>query len=108
MIKIPALALSLVVAASGCGAILNSSTATINGPAGATVDGAPVPVVVSQKSAHVVRLPDGQVCTLGSSASGGYIIADIFLTGLLGLLIDGATGDWRTVDTDGCPGVTAN
>ena len=97
-----------VLTASGCGAILNSKTATVNGPPGTTVDGAPVPTVVSQNASHQVAMPDGRNCVLTSGASVGYIIADIFLTGLIGLIVDAATGDWSVISGAGCPGVIVN
>lgn len=98
----------LCLASAGCGAILNSSTATVNGPAGTRVNGNPVPTIVSQKSSHQVTMPDGRTCVITSGASGGYVVADILLTGLLGVVIDAATGAWKTLDADSCPGVTVD
>lgn len=103
-----AIVLFTVLSSVGCGAILNSSTATVNGPHGTTVNGNPVPVVVSQKASHQVSMPNGNTCVITSSASGGYIIADIFLTGLLGIVIDAATGAWKVLDAGACPGVTVD
>jgi hypothetical protein len=97
-----------VLAASGCGAILNSSTVTVNGPQGTEVDGASVPATVNQKGSHQVVMPDGRRCVLTSDAAAKYIILDILFTGLIGIVVDAATGDWKTLNSDGCPGVTVN
>jgi len=94
-----------LVLVSGCGAILNSSTATARLPQGATVDGVSGNVSLSQKSAHQVQFVDGRTCVIQSSISVGYLIADVVLTGLLGVVIDGVTGDWKTLNADACPGV---
>lgn len=99
---------ALFFLATGCGAILNGSTKTIMVPAGATVDGVPGPIQVSQKNSHNVQFPDGRMCVVESGVSAGYAIADILLTGLLGVVIDGVTGDWKTLSADSCPGVVLN
>jgi hypothetical protein len=98
----------LLVSSLGCGAILNGSTSRVSGPAGAMMDGAPLPQEVSKKSYHSVVMPNGVQCTVGSSASVGYIIADLIFTGLLGIVIDAATGDWKTLDGDSCPGLSVD
>lgn len=105
-------ALATVVAAgylaSGCGAILNSNTAVVNGPPGTRVNGAPVPAIINQKTSNQVVFPDGRTCIITSSASAGYIIADILLTALLGVIIDAATGGWKVADADACPGIVVD
>jgi hypothetical protein len=101
------LALSLSLMSTACGAILNGGSSTLVAAPGITVDGMETPVPVSKKTSHIVVYPDGHQCVIGSSASAGYIIADIFLTGLIGLVVDAATSDWSTLDNE-CPGVTAN
>ena len=98
----------MLACATGCGAILNSGTATVTVPPGATVDGVPGTVQVSQKRSHQVQLPSGQRCVIESGVSGGYVVADILLTGLLGVIIDGVTADWNTLHADECPGVSVN
>jgi hypothetical protein len=103
-----ALILLVATATSGCGAMFNSSTATVNGPPGTEVDGNPVPATVSQKSPHQVTMPNGQRCTLESAAAGKYIILNILFTGLIGIVIDAATGDWKTLDAAACPGITVH
>ena len=34
-----------------------------------------------------------------ASASGGWIVLDLLFTGLLGLIVDGISGDWNEFDT---------
>lgn len=105
--------MKLVVAATlllstGCGAILNSSTKTVSLPPGATVNGATGNVPLSQKQSHQVQFADGRSCVIESGVSIGYVLADVLLTGLIGVVIDGVTGDWKTLSADGCPGVALN
>ncbi|HEY5948424.1 MAG TPA: hypothetical protein VIV40_23165 [Kofleriaceae bacterium] len=93
----------------GCGTILNSRTATIYAPGGSSVDGAPSPIMASQKHAHEVVYPDGRRCIVESSVSAGYLVLDIvlFFT-VLPLVIDAVTENWKTLDADSCPGVMIN
>jgi hypothetical protein len=98
------IALCLVLA-TGCGAVLNSGSATILPPRGATVDGNEGPTVVSKKRSHEIVYPDGRSCIVESHVSGGYVLADIVFWFILGVLIDAATEDWKTLDADACPGV---
>ena len=44
------------------------------------------------------------MCVIPSGISAGYLMLDIFLTGLIGVVVDAVTGDW-TVLKGGCPGV---
>jgi len=95
----------VVVVSMGCGTILNSGTATIRPPRGATVDGQEGPTAVSKKSSHQIVYADGGSCVVESSVSAGYVVADVVFWFLLGLLVDGATGNWKTLDADACRGV---
>lgn len=90
---------------TGCGTILNSGTARVSLPPGAMIDGVQGPVMVSQQSSHDITYPDGRHCYVESHIGAGYVIADIILLFLVGLLVDAATGDWRTLNADACPGV---
>jgi hypothetical protein len=36
--------------------------------------------------------------SINSGVSGGYIVADVLLTGLLGVVVDAATGSWYVLD----------
>lgn len=40
-----------------------------------------------------------------SSISAGYVIADVVFWFLLGLVVDGVSGNWKTLEDDACPGV---
>ena len=97
-----------MTASIGCGTILNSGTATIRPPQGATVDGQSGPTDVSQKRSHQIVYEDGRTCVVESSVSAGYVIADVVFWFLLGLVVDGATGNWKTLDADGCAGVSVD
>lgn len=96
---------ALMAMSLGCGTILNSSTATVTPPPGATVAGSPGPVVLSQQRSHEVIYPDGRRCILESRVGAGYVIADIVFFFLVGVVIDAATGNWKSLDADSCPGV---
>jgi hypothetical protein len=89
----------------GCGAILNGSSSTIVPPPGATVDGQPTPIVASNQTAHEIVYPDGRRCIVGSHISAGYLVADVVLWFLVGIIIDGVSGDWNVLDEGACPGV---
>lgn len=99
---------ALLVFVMGCGTILNSSTARVNLPPGVTLDGAQGSVLVSQQSSHIVMYPDGRQCLLEPHIGALYIIGDVVLFFLLGLLVDAATGNWKSLDSADCPGVLVN
>jgi hypothetical protein len=90
----------------GCGTVLNSETATIHAPPGSTIDGAPASdAVVSQRAPHEVVFQDGRRCIVDTHISAGYIVADIVLLFLVGVVVDAVTGDWAVLNADACPGV---
>ena len=96
--------------AAGCGTLVNHhSTADvplIGAPSDlqVTVDGQPAKVTASgievpKKGTHEVTLRgDGREATwtYHPSINGGYILGDIFLTGLVGIVVDAVTGDWNS------------
>ena len=92
----------------GCGTILNSGTARITPPPGATVDGQHGSIEASKKRSHHIVYADGRTCVVESSVSAGYVIADLVFWFLLGIIVDGATENWKTLDEDACPGVTVD
>ncbi|MBL9016737.1 MAG: hypothetical protein JNL83_21295 [Myxococcales bacterium] len=94
-----------VTVSLGCGTILNSGTARITPPQGATVDGQYGPIEASQKRSHHIVYADGRTCVVESGVSAGYVIADVVFWFLLGLVVDGVTGNWKTLDEEACPGV---
>ena len=95
---------------AGCGALFNNSTqqvyVTSNLRGQIIVDGqptgvrAPGTVVVNNHTDHVISVqgPDGRAgaCALTATVGGGYVVLDI-LAGLLGVVIDAATGAWKSV-----------
>ena len=109
------IAAALAAQLAGCGAIFNSSTkpvtVTSNVPGEITVNGqptgvmAPGVVTVNNHKDHVigVRTADGAMgtCALTSSVGAGYVILDVVFTALLGVIVDAATGSWKSVD-DAC------
>jgi hypothetical protein len=113
-------ALSVVVLdlGAGCGAMFNSSTVGVPvnvAPQGAriSVDGlyvaqAPGVVALTNASSHTVDLDaDGyqrQSARLESRPDGGYVALDCLLLvllivpGIVALIVDASTGDWKTLD----------
>jgi PEGA domain len=100
----------------GCAAILGSKStnvAAISQPPGAEVylDGARVGVTpdtipVESKKSHTLslRLPGYKEdsCVLTSSVDGGWIILDVFLGGLVGIIVDAATSEWNELNKKSC------
>lgn len=101
---------ALGTSSMGCGTVLNGSTTTIMAPPGSSIDGMMVqgPVVVSQHHPHEVVFPDGRRCFIDSRISIGYLVADVVLLFLVGVIIDAVTGDWKVLDAGMCPGVIVN
>lgn len=62
-------------------------------------------MVLSQQRAHEVIYADGRRCVLESRVGAGYVIADIILTFLIGVIVDAATEKWKSLDESSCPGV---
>ena len=100
----------------GCAAILGSKStnvAAVSQPPGAEVylDGARVGVTpdtisVESKKSHtmVLRLPGYKEdsCTLTSSVDGGWVILDVLLGGLVGIIVDAATSEWNELTKRSC------
>ena len=101
---VKAVAVAALVLSVGCGAILNGSQSTIVVPPGATVDGVPGSIAASNQIDHLVMYPDGRRCIVESHINVGYVIADILLWTVIGVVVDGVSGDWDDLET-GCPGV---
>lgn len=105
---------AIAILGAGCGAIVNddNSTVTLTAPEGVTltVDGLKTPagrVEISNKKPHIVIATDadGKVvgeCQLDTTVMGRYIIADIFLSGLVPLAVDAFTGGWYRLDKTAC------
>ncbi|HVZ31286.1 MAG TPA: hypothetical protein VG963_02615 [Polyangiaceae bacterium] len=115
------LSLALVTCNAGCGALFNSSIATVPisvSPAvkakifvdGTLAGEAPVNVRLTTYNAHTVSVEAAgyahQTVRIESHAGGGYIAADcvllvVFLVpGIIALAVDGGSGDWNVLDPD--------
>ncbi|HEY4304458.1 MAG TPA: hypothetical protein VGM82_08335 [Gemmatimonadaceae bacterium] len=94
---------------AGCGAILHGSRQNIDvqaSPSGAKVETSPTNGVyttpttlnLERKNSYVLTFtsPGYQPATFNllSSVGTGIVIADVLLTGLIGVLVDGLTGAW--------------
>jgi hypothetical protein len=100
---------------AGCAAILGGGSTTSvkfdSDPPGAKVydDGSmigvtPTQATVSKKKDHTFEFRkegySSMTRVVSSSAGAGWIVCDIFLTGLVGVVIDAATGSWNGLDND--------
>jgi PEGA domain len=112
--------LSLAVVNVGCGAMFNESTKLVPvyvTPAGAriSVDGlyvaqAPGSVELTSAESHSIDIEangyEKQHTNIESRTSAGYVVLDCVLLvffvvpGVIALVVDGATGDWKVLDTD--------
>jgi hypothetical protein len=105
--KFPAL-LTLVLA-GGCGAMLHGSRQTLDvqsSPAGAKVETSPSSGVFTTPTTLNLERKNSYVLTFTSpgyspatfnvsnSIGTGTVIADVLLTGLVGVVVDGLTGAW--------------
>jgi uncharacterized protein YceK len=111
-----ALVAAVIVGMSGCATILADDRDTISiasqrPGASILINGAPrgtTPMVVELDStrSHTVTIQtqDGQffTCELYADIGAGWVVADILLTGFVGLVIDAATGAWKSLDRDTC------
>jgi hypothetical protein len=98
----------LLIFTMACGTVLNGGPATIIPPPGASVDGVAGPIPASQQMAHEVVYQDGRRCIIESRVSAGYVIVDVLLLFLVGVIVDAVTGDWKVLDAGMCPGVIVN
>lgn len=108
------LAFGLIIGAglgsAGCGAIFNGSSQTIgaqSAPDGATITvepggmkyTAPTEMSLERKSSYVLtfRKPGYSEATFSikKKSNVGIILLDVFFTGLIGVVVDAATGSWN-------------
>jgi hypothetical protein len=113
--KTLALITAMAITGTGCATILKSKSTQVTldkVPAGTEVivDGqsvgkAPMTVSMSNKQDHQVtfRATDGTEsnCRVSSGVSIGWVALDIF-GGLIGVVIDGVTGNWKSLDASQC------
>ena len=108
-----ALTLSLL---SGCGAIIHGTRQDItvqSDPAGATVATAEGPSTITTPATLNLERKRSYVLTFRAAGyepatfnvqnqlGGGVLAADILLTGLIGVVVDGLTGAWYTLKREG-------
>jgi hypothetical protein len=114
MIRIGLAALA-ALSLGGCATALKSKTTQISVTSttpGASVllDGkqagvTPMTVEVSNKAESVITVRNAdheESCKMTTSASTGWIVADVFITGGLGLIVDWATHNWNNVNSNNC------
>ncbi len=108
-------ALPLFAILSGCGTLFTPDTKAIplhSNPVAAevTVDGTsrgvtPMTLELSNRESHVIQFAkEGYKtvsCELNAKVNGGIIVLDI-LGGLVPVIVDAATGDWKTLQQDAC------
>ena len=96
---------ALLILSIGCGTVINGGPAMILPPPGATIDGVAGPVPASKKLPHEIVYQDGRRCIVESTVGPVYVIVDIVLLFLVGVIVDAITGDWKVLDAGACPGV---
>jgi hypothetical protein len=78
------------------------ATVSIDGrPAGVT----PMSVDLSNKTdAEITVASNGktETCRMRASASVGWVVADVLLTGGIGIIVDWATNNWNNVGPNSC------
>ena len=114
MLKIIPVALLLL---SGCGTLLIPASievpvtsdpvdarVTVNGQLAST--STPATVTLDNSESHVISVSkDGyrsSSCQLRSRIKGAYVVMNILLTGMLGVVVDAITGGWSAVENPHC------
>ncbi|HEY3802310.1 MAG TPA: PEGA domain-containing protein [Kofleriaceae bacterium] len=115
MTRINFAALAAALWLGGCATALKSKTTQIavsSTTPGASVmlDGkqagvTPMTVEVSNKADSVITVRSAdheESCKLTTSASTGWIVADVFITGGIGIIVDWATHSWNNFNSTNC------
>lgn len=104
---------ALLLSLSGCATILSGSSETIHftsSPSGAEVYAngnyictTPCSADLKKNDEYSVELvlegyPKTGRTRLTTSTGGGWIIADVLFSGLIGIVVDAATGSWNSFD----------
>jgi len=107
--------LALCVALTGCGAILNGSSKTIDiqcNPNNTSITSnpeigdynCPTTLKLQRKHSYVLTFSKEGYSThsaeIRKGAQVGIIILDVLLTGLIGVIVDAATGSWNNLKPD--------
>jgi hypothetical protein len=101
---------------AGCATIFtgdrtNVGVASARPGASVTVDGVPfgrtpVQIPLDKTRAHsiVITTTDGQTytCLVNSSVGIGWVVLNVFTTFLVGVIVDGLTGKWKSLDQSMC------
>ena len=103
-----ALLVYVTTASFGCGALFNSSTQTVNvrSEGSITVDGAPAgngptALKVSNHVNHTIVVGD-KSCQLNASVGITWVVLDLLASGILPIIVDIVTEDWKGVDPSAC------
>jgi hypothetical protein len=92
----------------GCGTLFNggsTTSITLRSQGPVTVDGAPAgmaptTITVAKHANHTIVV-GGQSCQLQAPVGVGWVVLDV-LAGLVGIVIDAVTSDWKSVDASTC------
>ncbi len=99
----------------GCGAMFQGSNQTVNiqsAPSGAKLTGSPAigeyttptSVTLSRKNSYDFHFTKegykDATAHIQASASFGYILLDVLFTGLVGVVVDAATGSWNKLSPE--------
>jgi len=115
MIRIMSCCLALVLASSGCATIFTGDRQQVtvsSASAGSQVmvDGQPygqtptqLSLDKSQNHTVVVTSADGRsfTCAVNSTVGVGWVVLDIIM-GLVPVIVDAATGKWKSLDSGAC------
>ncbi len=107
--------LLVVLASTGCAAILNGTSQTIqanSAPSGATLRTDPLNLQFTTPASISLERKNSYVLTftkegyapatfqLQKKLSGGMVVLDVLLTGLIGVVVDAATGAWYNLSPE--------
>jgi len=106
---------ALIMLLSGCGAMFQGSNQTVDiqsTPSGAKFTGSPgigeyttpASVKLSRKNSYDVTFTKegykSATAHIGATANFGYILLDVLFTGLVGVVVDAATGSWNSLSPE--------
>jgi PEGA domain len=101
---------------SGCAALFSSKSSNVSfnsNPVGADIwiNGArmgttPVSLDLKKNKDYTVTFKkagfEDMTCDIGKSVGAGWVILDVVGTGIVGVVIDAATGSWYSLDKSNC------
>lgn len=95
-----------LVSSTGCATLFAKKEAKVSLSDGASVEGSVGYATLRTNESHTVTYPDGSTCSIDAHIGWPWIVLDLFMTGPIGLIVDGVTGNWKHLETD-CKGVVA-